>query len=316
MRVYIESTENMLSRLRLEWIAIATSVLLACNAMAGEMAGGDRPASLVPMDAIWSLLPLNGGNVVYSGVIDSDLKGAGSGQILYPAPNVAGLIAAIITHGVIVDSIKSSEKERRQETANRVLQPYQEVIGNYKHAELIQRGLEKTSSEIRRSSISSPAESVGDWLIESKPAFLITQDQRAIVLENQVALYKPGTTTSPVLQYTLRVVSSAKDLEDPVSFWTANQGERIKDVSAELFARSLDIALRDAAGGYGEHSGTHKTIRYREGSNEKIERVLILNEDCNRLVVKNLRGWLMSVPVEAKSATTPSSNSCVNHSKT
>lgn len=46
-----------------------------------------------------------------------------------------------------------------------------------------------------------------------------------------------------------------------------------------------------------------RTIRYVEGTAEKMERAQLVSEHCGRLVIKTLRGSLMSVPVKASAST-------------
>jgi hypothetical protein len=82
-----------------------------------------------------------------------------------------------------------------------------------------------------------------------------------------------------------------------VNFWNANDGVAIKTESVRLLAESLDLALDEIATGLGQDR-PQRTVRYMEGKAEKMERGQILKEQCNRVVLKNLRGWLMSVSVK------------------
>jgi hypothetical protein len=52
----------------------------------------------------------------------------------------------------------------------------------------------------------------------------------------------------------------------------------------------------------------HRTVRYRLGGEERMERAQVLSERCDRLLIRNLRGWLMSVPVQCAQETAPGSN--------
>ena len=45
-----------------------------------------------------------------------------------------------------------------------------------------------------------------------------------------------------------------------------------------------------------------RTVRYRQGNAERIERAQVLAERCDRLLLRNLRGWLLSVPVVCEQA--------------
>src|SRR6185436_12077332 len=83
------------------------------------------------------------------------------------------------------------------------------------------------------------------WVVESTPVFAMTQDQKAIVMENAVLVYAPGASAASY-QNLVRVVSQPKPNADPADYWNANQGEKLKDESAILLAHSLDLALREA----------------------------------------------------------------------
>ena len=50
-------------------------------------------------------------NVVFHGVVSFDKAGGPGAQFLNPAPNLAGMVAAVLTHGIIVESSKSAQKK-------------------------------------------------------------------------------------------------------------------------------------------------------------------------------------------------------------
>lgn len=248
-------------------------------------------------DAKWGLRLPKENLVSYSGVVSFDSAGMNAQSMLYPAAGgIAGLLAAVITHGVIVDSAKKTQKTQLQVEADKVLLPYQEILNNYTHKELMQRGLEKVEVGSGKRLIESADKAEADWYIESTPMYALTQDQNAIILENTISIYAANAPTEPAYQNTVRVVSTAQQRVAPPSDWTANQGEKIKDESARLFAESLSMVFNDIAIGAAKEGNPHKTVRYMEGANEKMERGQIISEHCDRVVFKTLRGWLMSVP--------------------
>jgi hypothetical protein len=124
----------------------------------------------------------------------------------------------------------------------------------------------------------------------------MTQDEQAIILDNAIAIYAPGAAETAVYQNTVRVVSRPQHRDDTLAFWTANQGAALKDESATLLALSLDIALADAMAAAQAEGASHKTFRYPEGRTERMERAQLVAEHCNRLVIRSLRGWLISIP--------------------
>lgn len=247
-------------------------------------------------DSSWSLRLPQENKVLFRGVVSFDEAGAGNTQIAYPAPNAVGFLAAVLTHGAVVESQKKKQKDQLQEAADKVLSPYETVLSPYTHKELMQRGLEKTSTGGRNKLIEFSEKPDSKWLVESAPVFLITQDQSAIILENSIAIYAPDTLSNIVYQNTIRVVSETKEGKDLAGFWTANQGERLKEESAGLFAQSLDIAMSEMANASNSNDSPQKTFRYLEGHTEKMERGQLISEQCNRVVIKTLRGGLISVP--------------------
>jgi hypothetical protein len=142
----------------------------------------------------------------------------------------------------------------------------------------------------------------------------MTQDQRALILENALAIYRPGAPSVAAYRNTIKVVSMPYDRTDLLSFWSENDGEKLKDESARLVARSLDIGMSDAIGRLSGYSNSHKTFRYFEGGTEKMERAQLIREDCERVLIKTLRGWLMSIP--AAHVPQPASDRCSNASET
>jgi hypothetical protein len=61
-----------------------------------------------------------------------------------------------------------------------------------------------------------------------------------------------------------------------------------------MLAQSVDIALAYMPG----HAGTEpfRTVRYQEGSVERMERAQVIREACGQVVLRTLRGNLMAVP--------------------
>jgi len=288
---------------------VAPVVFIPClkAANAAEQAGQTAPR-LMSKDSNWSLRLPKDDKVVYRGVVSLDGAGTGSAQIMYPAPNAVGMLAAVLTHGAIVGSMRDSQKNKLQEAADKVLLPYRSVLDSYKHQELMRRGLEKTFTGGSKKLVESTEKPGADWFIESAPVFSITQDQTAIILDNSASIYAPNAPSAAAYQNTVTVVSLAKEGTDLVTFWTANSGGKLKEESASLLAESLDIILSEMASGPSKEGNPYKTVRYFEGTTEKMERGQLISERCGRVLIKTLRGGLMSVPARRGTATAPASD--------
>lgn len=257
----------------------------------------------VPQGPNWALRLPKTEPVFFRGVVNFDQAGNGPGAMMYPAPGALGLLAAIVTHGVIMESAKSAEKTRLQTEADQVLAPYQDLLKGFQHRELMQKGLEKTALGQRKRLMDAGTEEDGEWLIESVPVYSMTQDRSALILDNALTIRRPGALGAEPYKNTVRVVSQARTATDLQAAWGAEQGALLKEESASLLAQSLDMGLADAQKSVSAASGPQKTVRYLEGKQEKMERGEVIDNHCGRVVIKTLRGWLMSVPAQPSAAT-------------
>jgi len=271
-------------------------------------------AQSITGESSWALRLPKDDKVVYRGEVSLDEAGMGTTQMLYPAPNAVGFLAAVFTHGALVESEKKSQKEHLQNEADKAIKSYEEVLSSYTYRELMQRGLQKTSMGGRKKLAEYTEKPGAEWLIESTPIFLITQDQSALILENSVSIYAPGATSTAAYQNIIKVISVTRVEKDLPGFWTANQGEKLKEESASLLAQSIDLAINDMANGSKENNNAQKTFRYFEGHSKKFERGQLVSEQCNRRVIKNLRGWLMSIPAMPNESTSPTTVQCADAS--
>ncbi len=269
-------------------------------------------ARSITKDSDWSLRLPKEDKVIYKGVVSLDDTRGNSTHIMYPAANAVGFLAEVFTHGAIVESLKKSQKDRRQEEADKVLLPYETVLSNYKNKDLMLRGLQVASKGGRKKLVDFSEKPGADWFIESDPVFLFTQDQSAIILENSISIYAPNAPLTAAYQNTVKVVSETKAEKDLADFWTVNQGERLKEESASLFALSLDIAMSEMADGSSKDSNPQKTFRYLEGRSEKIERGQLVSEQRNRIIIKNLRGELISAPTRRNASSAPATDPCAD----
>lgn len=252
----------------------------------------------------WSVRQPASEKVIFRGLANHHAAGVGNSSMLYPAPNIAGFVAAIVTHGLLNESAKSAQKQQIQNDADAVLKPYEPVLQHFTNDGLIRNALTRLKNA-GTPRLLAPGETASeDWLIETTPVFSMTLDQRALVLDNAVRFYAPGETTATYAQ-TIRVVSHA--VEAPVdaggsASWLADDGQGLTDESALLLAESLKMAIEDATTASPE-TLPQKTFRYPEGGAERMERAHLVKENCGRLIVRTLRGGLLSIPVSRERPT-------------
>jgi hypothetical protein len=235
--------------------------------------------------------------VAFRGMVDPDKFGGNSTyQMAYPGgAGLAGFLVAIATHGVIEESAKSSRKVQAQEAANQVLDLFGDAISSFSNRELMQLALDQLSTKGASKLIEATDISTAGWIVESVPIFTLTQDKSALVLEVALTIYFANFPSAGRYQNTIRVVSNARVVSESVVSDT-QQGMQIRQDSVDLFVHSINIALREVARLPDSNVELQKTFRYQEGNVGKMERGQLLFEGCNRVLIRTLRGWIMSIP--------------------
>ena len=245
-----------------------------------------------------SLVMPSQGTVPFRGLMSLDAAGMMGSGMLYPAPNVVGLLAAIVTHGVIAESVKDTQKQELQKTADKVLDPYRVVLDKLAYPELAKRALSRLQWQGNTSIVTAAPAKAPGWLVTAQVRFAMTQDQTALVLDADFKVKDPAMAEFPSVK--VRVVSRPQKDKDLPAFWMTDDGAAIIAESANLFAHSLRIALD--AKTYAAAPDLLKTVRYTQGSLEQIERATIVDRYCGRDLLRNLRGWFVSVPVGTAAA--------------
>jgi hypothetical protein len=174
-----------------------------------------------------------------------------------------------------------------------VVAPYLPVLGTYKHEELMREslGAMRTGGD-KRVIPPEGAPAAGELVIDTIPTFYLTQDQRAIIVENTVRIERAAGGT---YEKVIRVVSRNQDANAGSAPWLENDASLLKAETARIYAQSLDIAVNDLRAPP-ESSVPFRTVRYDEGGTEKMERAQVIGEQCSHLVLRTLRGDVLAVP--------------------
>ena len=250
----------------------------------------------------WSLrLPMQQ-KVEFRGQVSFDKAGTGTGAMVYPTNGLglAGLLVGIATHATISNSARNGQKSEIEKEADKVLQPFQGTLDGFQQGEMAGLALLDDASMPLLTDNASP---VG-MVIVSAPVFYMTQDRSALILDNTVSVFNAARGEKPVYQNTVRVVSRASEADDLVAYWQQEEGRALRSESAALFRQSVDI-VRQQALATATEAAAARTFRYQEGKKEAMERAQLLSEHCDRALVKNLRGWLMSIPLKRQVAPRP-----------
>jgi hypothetical protein len=244
----------------------------------------------------WTLATLPDDTVPFHGLVNMDNAGLGSGSMLYPTAGlgVIGLLVGVATHAAIVGGSRSSQESKLQVAADKVLDPYRASLGQFRIGDLEQRAVAMTSSKAVAHLRDAKDTPPGEVFVQASPAFAMTVDSAALVLDETVVVRSSAGSDKGVQQI-VRVISTPRGEEDLRATWSADNGAALKTTAASLMAQSLDIALRQS-----RHQGDDKapfvTLRYAFGDQERMERGQLLEKTCDHLVMRTLRGALLVVP--------------------
>lgn len=274
--------------------------LLLCFALASSPVAG-LTASEQPSTKQSSRMALRipaEGKVAFSGMVNHDAAGSRAGGMLYPAFGIAGFFVAVIAHGVINEGVKKEQKNSLQIEADKVLLPHRESLDQFQYTELLQRAKPGLNPARELRLLTATEKPVNEWLIDVAPLLQLAPDHGAVILDSAIAIYAPGSSegAKPVYANVVRIVSAPMTGEETVNKFTAANSEALKALSAQLVAESIEIALVNWTAGEIKTDGSSKTLRYMLGSVEKMERAEVLEERCDRLLVRTLRGTLLSAP--------------------
>lgn len=257
--------------------------------------------AVVPQAAVlprpWTLALLPDDPVPFHG-LPPDVAGLGSSSMLYPgglgALGLIGLVVGVATHAAIVGGVRSSHETKAQEAADKVLDPYRDALAAFRLRDLEQRALSLTpqgSVATLRGTDEVPA---GDVIVMAAPAFSMTADGTALVMDEIVIVHEQGAA-DPGLTQTLRIVSAPRVDEDLHAAWSADNGAALKSTASAMMAESLDIALAQSRHP-ADDKAAFRTLRYSLGTSEKMERAQLVDETCGHLLMRTLRGGLLVVP--------------------
>jgi len=247
----------------------------------------------------WTLATLPDEPVPFHGMVDMDNAGLGSGGMLYPTAGlgILGLLVGVATHAALVGGSRSSQESKMQLAADKVLDPYAGELAQFRMLDLQRRALALTPSTAVAHLHDVKETPADEMFVQAVPAFAMTPDSAALVLDETLVV-RPSATSQQGTQQVVRFVSAPRVESDVKSAWSADNGAALKSTAADLMAQSLDVALQQSRHPP-DDKAPFRTLRYALGDKERMERGQLLEETCDRLVIRTLRGALLVVPHKA-----------------
>jgi hypothetical protein len=244
--------------------------------------------------------------VSFAAVPNDDTVAGEPGTMMY-GPTAAGFVVGIIAHGIIESHIQAKQKNSKNALGDIVLAPYRPALSHFTNAELMRRALAGLATDGDKVLLQFSERPGPGWLIECSPAFFMTQDARALVLQNSILVHSPDAASPVTFKNVVEVVGRPRESvgSDSENTWMIDDGALLTSASVDLLRESLSLALGELHGDFADHAAAYRTVRYPRGGSEKMERAQVLRETRLRIVIKTLRGWIMSVPASADASDPP-----------
>ncbi|MCL1051495.1 hypothetical protein L2755_17945 [Shewanella abyssi] len=226
-------------------------------------------------------------------------------DMIYPAVTPVDFFAAIITHAAITESVKNDKKNRAQTLADTVTIPYRPFVKDIANQALVSQLKDIALSRGFQLARYSESLSESDVVLDITPIYLLNQKQDTLTLRTQFLVYQKkelhvtAKKRKVLYQNQIEVLSSKIKAESPQEYWLANDGERLITTMRSLLSKTLKLgAIQVSSIQTDDSIMTKQNIRYDDGDTTAFERASIISDDCERVIIHTLRGWLKSIPTE------------------
>lgn len=217
-----------------------------------------------------------------------------------------GFLAQIATHAAINDSIRDDKLSTLQIEANKVLKPVSDIINQLKLTDVV--GDIPAAYKLADDS----AQQQENYRVKIKPIFFVAHEFEYIAVKSIVWIDKKNTKKQKKkskkyparnvhYQNLIEVVSRRYGEEELALIKTQSNGEFFISEISQLFQESLLVAAKELSGFYQDENKVQSYKLTRKSSNRYI-RAHQVDMMCDKLVLRNLRSWLIVIPNEANTA--------------
>ena len=236
--------------------------------------------------------------VVFMGKISVDTAENISGGMMYPGYNAGTFLISILAHAALQGGMEAGQEKKRQENADAVLNKYKPILEDISGQSLIEGNfeLQLVSGDVTLMRHYNDGSDENKYIASVQPVYYLTQNERSLILTNKISFYESQRPSSTRRSVVTEYVSSPCLEENPGDYWASDGYRSFIYSSKFLFIETVRMAL-EFVHAEEKFEGEKKTIRYYESGKKKVERGIVIREDCDRLVFISLRGAIKSVPV-------------------
>ncbi|USH01439.1 hypothetical protein K6Q96_11000 [Grimontia kaedaensis] len=216
-----------------------------------------------------------------------------AGSMLYMADaGLVGLIAQVATHAAVIDSARDSKLAEAQSSANKSIQSLISATETWKLSTLV------GDSDIFAAEI--------DNSIQFKPTFFSDPQKKVLSMKSVIAvpnsLGEAATSKDAIVYQNLISVFDYQLLPDDLQLDT--DIERLELQMKRLLSLSLHIAKQELTGEYRQETQPkHYTYIVNNGMQQSVYRGYPVDEKCGYTVIRDLRSWLIAVPIDKEKST-------------
>ena len=250
-----------------------------------------------------------------SGVLSLDhIDGVARPIVGSPAPQGAGapgLVGNIIADAIIQKMARDSREKAARIESELIVAPFASIILLLRKTDLIDRSIALITKELsdsaRAANKSEPETAVDSFEFE----YRLNQDKRTWMLD--MASTPPIQTdrkAAPYVVKTIRVIGRQLPESVDTAQMLEDNGKLLRQELHGLLAEAMTIANSKLSPESYKNT-PETTVRFSEAGRARFERGILLGQDCSRVIMQTLRGWILSAP----SASEPIDASCTTAGK-
>jgi hypothetical protein len=214
----------------------------------------------------------------------------GQSTIMYQGgAGLIGLLAQIGTHAAIVNSSRNGKLSLAQEQANEQVKPLLDLTKEMTVLTL----LGKYSSEL----LSAEAATKNTLIV--RPIFFSNSEmnQLSLKLVAWIPSEQKGRKKKFLYQNIVEVYGSSLDDTERQSL-LLNTDDMLTSKLSKLLQTAMHVVSNDLKGIYDRVDRTNKTYFIKEGTQNKVVRGSLVEENCGYYVIQDLHSWLIAFPAQ------------------
>jgi len=245
----------------------------------------------IPEKTLFSVSPLISDHLLFRGAFESAVQEQDYSVMYMGGAGIAGIIAEIATHGMLESNSQNSKAKKAQDIANEALIPIQPAIEMLDSASALDNVIDSNPKLIHLSAKKKKP------LLELRmqPMFFVDQSYSTLSLKNIVSVQERHQKNKPIYQNMVEIVSLLPEGLEKEN--TDGQLQHLQEITQQQLADSVSLALKDAMSILNK-SDAMQTFRYAEYGKYSYERASLIEKSCSRVIIRTLRKWLKSRPVE------------------